>query len=58
MVYYRILNLVSFYISESILDLYKLTHLSLSQLNKILHKLILAVLVKGRKKSQIYNMHA
>ena len=58
MVYYRILNLVSFFISESILDLYKLTHLSLSQLNKILHKLILAVLVKGRKKSQIYNMHA
>ena len=58
MVYYRILNLVSFYISESILDLYKLTHLSLSQLNRILHKLILAVLVEGIKKSQIYNIHA
>ena len=57
MVYYRLLNIVSFYISESILDLDKLTHLSLSQFNRILHKLILAVLIEARKKSQIYNIH-
>ena len=57
MVYYRLLTIVSFYISESILDLCKLTYLSLSQFNRILHKLFLAVLIEGRKKSQIYNIH-